>query len=73
MSLTVEESNFLRFYFLNLKIASKAVRAYFDLVHPPAGLANELANSSATLRGLRFISQLQLKILYPSPGKLELV
>ncbi|VDI11002.1 Hypothetical predicted protein [Mytilus galloprovincialis] len=68
MSLTVEESNFLRFYFLNLKIASKAVRAYFDLVHPPAGLANELANSSATLRGLRFISQLQLKILYPSPA-----
>ncbi|CAG2198266.1 unnamed protein product [Mytilus edulis] len=68
MSLTVEESNFLRFYFLNLKIASKAVRAYFDLVHPPAGLANELANSSTTLRGLRFISQLQLKILYPSPA-----
>ncbi|CAC5401431.1 unnamed protein product [Mytilus coruscus] len=47
MSLTVEESNFLRFYFLNLKIASKAVRVYFDSVHPPAGLASELAKSKA--------------------------
>ncbi|CAG2237748.1 unnamed protein product [Mytilus edulis] len=66
MSLTVEESNFLRFYFLNLKIASKAVRIYFDSLHPPSGLASELANSKAKLTGLRFITQLQLQILYPS-------
>ncbi|VDI69066.1 Hypothetical predicted protein [Mytilus galloprovincialis] len=66
MSLTVEESNFLRFYFLNLKIASKAIRVYFDSVHPPAGLATELANSKANLTGLKFMTQLQLQILYPS-------
>ncbi|CAC5407993.1 unnamed protein product [Mytilus coruscus] len=68
MSLSVEESNFLRFYYLNLKVASKAVRVYFDSVHPPAGLASELANSSATLKGLRFITKLQLQTLYPSPA-----
>ncbi|CAG2239685.1 unnamed protein product [Mytilus edulis] len=68
MSLTVEESNFLRFYFLNLKYASNALRVYFDSVHPPAGLANDLAKSSATLRGLRFITKQQLHILYPSPA-----
>ncbi|XP_071177960.1 transport and Golgi organization protein 1 homolog [Mytilus edulis] len=66
MSLTVEESNFLKFYFLNLKIATKAVRVYFDYVHPAAGLATELANSKAKLTGLRFITQLQQQILYPS-------
>ncbi|VDI74343.1 Hypothetical predicted protein [Mytilus galloprovincialis] len=69
MSLTEEESNFFRFYFLNLKIASKAVRVYFDYVHPPAGLARELANNSVTLKGLRFMTKLQLNILYPSPGQ----
>ncbi|XP_052072537.1 uncharacterized protein LOC127710637 isoform X1 [Mytilus californianus] len=66
MNLTIEESNFLRFYFLNLKIASQAVKVYFDSVHPPAGLATELANSEAKLKGLRFITHLQLQILYPS-------
>ncbi|XP_076108998.1 uncharacterized protein LOC143076993 [Mytilus galloprovincialis] len=66
MSPTVEESNFFRFYFLNLKIATKAVRVYFDSVHPAAGLATELANSKAKLTGLRFITQLQQQILYPS-------
>ncbi|CAC5425336.1 unnamed protein product [Mytilus coruscus] len=69
MSLTVEESNFLRFYFLNLKVASKAVRVYFDSIHPPVGLASELTKSSVTLKGLRFMTKLQLNILYPSPGQ----
>ncbi|XP_071180749.1 uncharacterized protein [Mytilus edulis] len=69
MSLKEEELNFLRFYFLNLKIASKAVRVYFDSIHPPAGLATELANSSSTLKRLRFMTKLQLDILYPSPGQ----
>lgn len=72
MSLSNEESSFLRFYFLNLTIASKAVRVYFDSVHPPPGLANDLAKSSVTLKGLRFITKLQQQTLYPSPGKLEL-
>lgn len=71
MSLSEEESNFLRFYFLNVKVASKAARVYFDSVHQPAGLANELAKNSATLKKHRFISKIQLKTLYPSPGKLE--
>ncbi|CAG2229888.1 unnamed protein product [Mytilus edulis] len=69
MGVTEEELNFLRFYFLNLKIASKAVRVYFDYVHPPAGLAGELIKSSVTLKGLRFMTKLQLNILYPSPGQ----
>ncbi|XP_076089044.1 uncharacterized protein LOC143059435 [Mytilus galloprovincialis] len=69
MSLSAEESNFLRFYFLNLKIASKAVRTYFDSVHPPSGLASELANCSVTLKRLRFITNSQLKILYPSTAR----
>ncbi|CAG2188862.1 unnamed protein product [Mytilus edulis] len=73
MSLSEEESNFLRFYFLNLKIATKAVRVYFDYVHPPAGLAGELTKSSVTLKGLRFMTKLQLQILYPSPRKLRFV
>ncbi|CAC5387927.1 unnamed protein product [Mytilus coruscus] len=68
MSLTKEEANFLRFYYLNLKVASNAARVYFDSVHPPAGLANELANSSVTLKRLPFITKQQLQILYPSPA-----
>ncbi|VDI51632.1 Hypothetical predicted protein [Mytilus galloprovincialis] len=68
--LSIEESNFLRFYYLNLKVASKAVRIYFDFVHPPSGLAGELgkASTSVTLNGLRFITKLQLQTLYPSTG-----
>ncbi|CAG2225122.1 unnamed protein product [Mytilus edulis] len=66
--LSIEESNFLRFYYLNLKVASKAVRVYFDSVHPPSGLAGELGKTSVTLNGLRFITKLQLQTLYPSTG-----
>ncbi|VDI33180.1 Hypothetical predicted protein, partial [Mytilus galloprovincialis] len=68
--LSEEESNFLRFYYLNLKIASKAVRVYFDSVHPPSGLAAELGKTftSVTLKGLRFITKPQLQKLYPSTG-----
>ncbi|XP_071180433.1 uncharacterized protein [Mytilus edulis] len=68
--LSEEESNFLRFYYLNLKIASKAVRVYFDSVHPPSGLAAELGktSTSVTLKGLRFITKPQLQKLYPSTG-----
>lgn len=72
MSILEEESNFLRFYFLNLKIVSRAVRVYFDSVHSPPGLASELANSYGTLKGLRFITKSQLQKLYPSPCKLEI-
>ncbi|XP_063448812.1 uncharacterized protein LOC134728217 isoform X2 [Mytilus trossulus] len=68
--LSEEESNFLRFYYLNLTIASKAVRVYFDFVHPPSGLAGELGKTSTSvnLKGLRFITKLQLQKLYPSTG-----
>lgn len=72
MSLSNEETNFLRFYFLNLKIASKAARVYFDSVHPAPRLAKELANNTVTLKRLRFITNVQLQTLYPSPRKLEL-
>ncbi|VDI49786.1 Hypothetical predicted protein [Mytilus galloprovincialis] len=67
MSLSKEESNFLRFYFLNLKFATQAVRVHFDSIHPPSGLANELATSNVRLKGLRFITKSQLQILYPNP------
>ncbi|CAG2243263.1 unnamed protein product [Mytilus edulis] len=70
MSLPGEESNFLRFYFLNLKVASKAVRVYFDSVHPPGGLAGELSSISTTLKRLRFITKQQLKYIIPKSWNL---
>lgn len=72
MSLSEEESNFLIFNFLNLKVATTAVRVYFDKVHPPAGLATELTKSAKTLKGLCFMTKQQLNILYPSLGKFYL-
>ncbi|CAC5425344.1 unnamed protein product [Mytilus coruscus] len=71
MSLTVEESNFLRFYFLNLKITPKAVRVYFDSIYPPAGLARELKNNETNLKRLWFITSPQRKIL--DPGSVNIV
>lgn len=70
MGLTKEESNFLRFYYLNLTVATKAVRVYFDSVHPPVVLAGELGIISANLKRLRFITKQQIQTLYPSSGKL---
>ncbi|XP_071155165.1 uncharacterized protein [Mytilus edulis] len=68
MNISEEESNFHSFHYLNLKVVSKAVRVYFDSVHPPEGLASELANNSATLKTLRSMTKLQFNILYPSPA-----
>ena len=66
-TLTEEESNFLRFLNLILKIAPEAVRAYFDAVHPPATLQNDLALNQHTLSQIRgnVIKNNQWNILYP--------
>jgi hypothetical protein len=71
-TLTEEESNFLRFLNLILKIAPEAVRAYFDAVHPPATLQNDFMIFSIRLWNCfdsgvffsQFISTLYLDIEY---------
>ena len=69
-TLTEEESNFLRFIHLLLKIAPEAVRAYFDVLHPPATLQNDLASDQHTLEQIRenVITHHQWNILYPGTG-----
>ena len=66
-TLTEEESNFLRFINLILKIAPEAVRAYFDTLHPPATLQNDLALNQHTLSQIKgnVIKNHIWKILYP--------
>ena len=65
-TLTEEESNFLRFLNLLLKIAPEAVRAYFDALHPPATLQNGLALNRQRLSQIRgkVITTQQWNILY---------
>ena len=69
-TLTEEESNFLRFLNLILRIATEAVRAYFDAVHPPATLQNDLASNHHTLSQIRgrVIKKHQWNILYSGTG-----
>ena len=69
-TLTEEESNFLRFINLLLKIAPEAVRAYFDVLHPPATLQNELALNRHTLEQIKgiVIYNHQWNDLYPGTG-----
>ncbi|XP_062605994.1 ankyrin repeat domain-containing protein 50-like [Saccostrea cucullata] len=62
-----EETNFLRFVNLVLKRAPKAVRVYFDTVHPPCNLATDLASERPTLTNLRarkIINQVQWNTLF---------
>jgi len=69
-TLTEEESNFLRFINLILKIAPEAVRAYFDVLHPPATFQNDLALNRHTLAQIRgnVIQNHQWNVLYPGTG-----
>jgi hypothetical protein len=69
-TLTEEESNFLRFLNLILKIAPEAVRAYFDAVHSPATLQNDLASNYHKLSQIRgnVLKINQWNILYPGTG-----
>lgn len=69
-TLTEEESNMLRFLNLILKIAPEAVRAHFDVLHPPATLQNDLALNRHTLLQIRgkVIKTHQWNILYPGTG-----
>ncbi|XP_062605991.1 uncharacterized protein LOC134267802 isoform X2 [Saccostrea cucullata] len=62
-----EETNFLRFVNLVLKRVPKAVRVYFDTVHPPSNLAADLASEKPTLTNLRarkVINQVQWNTLF---------
>ncbi|XP_062605990.1 uncharacterized protein LOC134267802 isoform X1 [Saccostrea cucullata] len=62
-----EETNFLRFVNLVLKRAPKAVRVYFDTIHPPCNLAADLASERPTLTSLRarkVINQVQWNTLF---------
>ena len=69
-TLTEEESNFLRFINLLLKIAPEAVRAYFDTVHTPATLQNDLVSNHHTLSQIKgkVIKTHQWNILYTGTG-----
>ena len=66
-TLTEEESNFLRFINLILKIAPEAVRAYFDTLHTPATLQNDLALNQHKLSQIkgRVIKKHHWDVLYP--------
>ena len=69
-TLTEEESNFLRFLNLTLRIATEAVRAYFDTLHTPATLQNDLTLNHRTLSKIRgrVIKNHHWDILYPGTG-----
>ena len=66
-TLTEEESNFLLFINLTLRIATEAVRAYFDTLHTPATLQNDLALNQPTLSQIkgRVIQKHHWDVLYP--------
>lgn len=76
---TKEEDNFLRVVYLN-KVATTALRRYFDNVHPnllsdlssPTNISI-LSNLYKPLRGQkRVLNPEQWNILYPSSGKVQL-
>ncbi|CAG2233726.1 unnamed protein product [Mytilus edulis] len=54
LSLTVEETNFLRLVALTIGVAPRAVRCYFDGVFHPNNLQTTLLNQQKTIDNLRY-------------------
>ncbi|XP_071174347.1 uncharacterized protein [Mytilus edulis] len=70
-SLTEEETNFLRFANLLIRISPKAVRMVFDKYFQPCGLNVVLNQSKGKLESLKHkkvLNKSQIDILYPSQG-----
>ncbi|XP_052083811.1 uncharacterized protein LOC127721184 isoform X2 [Mytilus californianus] len=68
MSLTEEETNFLRLTILVIKLSPKAVRVLFDNKFPPTDLTNILHRKVSKLKSLndkKIINQAQWDLLYP--------
>lgn len=66
-----EDSNFIRIYFLIVKISSRAVRLTFDQEFHPCCLCKTLKRSILRLRRLqmkRIINMRQMALLFPPTG-----
>lgn len=71
-SLTEEETNFLRFANLLIRISPKAVRVVFDKYFQPCGLNVVLNQSKGKLQFLnqrKILNKSHMDLLYPSQGK----
>ncbi|XP_076081216.1 uncharacterized protein LOC143052139 [Mytilus galloprovincialis] len=69
MSLTEEETNFLRLTILVIKLSPKAVRVLFDNKFPPTDLTNILKRKLSKLKSLndkKIINLAQWDLLYPA-------
>lgn len=70
-SLTDEETNFLRFANLLIRIAPKSVRNLFDKYFTPGGLSVVLNQSKGQLESLnkkKILNKSQMDLLYPPHG-----
>ncbi|XP_052081640.1 uncharacterized protein LOC127719516 isoform X2 [Mytilus californianus] len=70
-SLTEEETNFLRFANLLIRISPKAVRVVFDKYFQPCGLNVVLTQSKGKLESLnkkKILNKSQMELLYPLKG-----
>ncbi|XP_071141788.1 uncharacterized protein [Mytilus edulis] len=71
MSQLKEEQNFVRFFFLNLKVSPKITRRFFDGIFPPPKLAQTINSSVPAIINLyqrKRINAVQLEILRSVPG-----
>lgn len=73
--LTEDETNFLRFVNLLIRIAPKAVRVVFDKYFQPCGLSVVLNQSKGKMEYLnqrKILNKSQMELLYPLQGKINL-
>ena len=75
--ITKEENNYVRIFYLLLRVAPPVVREKFDREFYPGGLKTELSrtrfNVISPLFKKRVINQKQWDLLYPKTGKLLLL
>ncbi|CAG2201959.1 unnamed protein product [Mytilus edulis] len=64
LSLTVEETNFLRLVALTIGVAPRAVRCYFDGVFHPNNLQTTLLNQQKTIDNLRYRKKVLTSVQY---------
>jgi len=73
-TLSIEEENCIRMFFLTQSIALKAVRTYFDQKFAPCQLESTLRNNLAKINSLvnnRILSVSQMNVLFPRKGKIK--
>lgn len=75
--ITEEENNYIRIFYVLLRVAPSVVREQFDRNFTPGGLKTELSRNKTKLFQLLFnkrvIHQTQWDLLYPVTGKLLLL